>query len=245
MNVCPAWRHAWPKRRQIPDHGEVWSASWQLEDAELSSEKIALSVSLPISPFEFTRTVSLNQWTVNFDYRLRNRSDHPAHFLWAFHPLLRIEPGDELHVLRGLSEVELETASWPEDKQGDKWLWPRPRTGIDLEKLDLGEKPAYAKCFLSPLPRRNRYNFKCSTKRGDFFSPSFALHSNDWLLADTRRMEWTSPRRYRTHQRTGGFTGAGDGGAIFAKPIAPRENIDWSFRIFIEIGNQWWHFGLR
>src|ERR1041385_6285269 len=47
------------KGRNLPDHGEVWSAAWTLDAAAWESGRLRTSVSLKISPFDFERLIEL------------------------------------------------------------------------------------------------------------------------------------------------------------------------------------------
>jgi hypothetical protein len=137
--------------REIPDHGEVWGMPWQINEGSMEQGEVGLSVSLPISPLDFSRDILLNKNIVELRYRLRNRSDEPQHYLWAFHPLLRMEDGDRIELPAGINDLFVETTSWPNIQRGDRWRWPRPLTEIDLSRMDLGPSPAYAKCFIDTV----------------------------------------------------------------------------------------------
>ena len=57
---------------------------------------IKASVRLPISPFEFTRAIEIQNDTLSVNYHLLNLSGDPQEFLWAMHPLLALKKGDRL-----------------------------------------------------------------------------------------------------------------------------------------------------
>lgn len=82
--------------RSLPDHGEVWNAAWQLDEAAWKRGAIKTSVRLPISPFKFTRAIELQNDTLCASYCLLNLSGDPQEFLWAMHPLLALQAGDRL-----------------------------------------------------------------------------------------------------------------------------------------------------
>jgi len=63
--------------RALPDHGEVWSAEWTLDEDCLSEGVIRTSIQLPCSPFIFGRSVTLNENVVRLDYRLTNTGSEP------------------------------------------------------------------------------------------------------------------------------------------------------------------------
>jgi len=82
--------------RQLPDHGEVWSLPWNLNDSDWTQSKITTGIRLKISPFEFERTVELMGNSVQLSYKLTNLSSADESYLWAMHPLIRTEKDDQL-----------------------------------------------------------------------------------------------------------------------------------------------------
>ena len=75
---------------QLPDHGDVWSVSWQ---HEIRDTGVMLSVEGRSLPFMFRKHLSLQGATLQIEYELLNTSDTRFQFLWSAHPLLRTEPG--------------------------------------------------------------------------------------------------------------------------------------------------------
>jgi hypothetical protein len=97
--------------RNLPDHGEVWSEAWRVEPEAWANGMLKTSIRLKISPFEFERTIELRDNEVRIDYRLQNLSARPEAFLWAFHPLLNLQPDDQLE-LPDSTRALLEDAAW-------------------------------------------------------------------------------------------------------------------------------------
>jgi galactose mutarotase-like enzyme len=164
--------------RSIPSHGEVWSAAWEFDRLALSHGRIVTRVELPTSPFWLERTISVEDDRATFDYALRNLDASPQEFMWAFHPLIAIEPGDQLD-LPGITEIITEAAvGVPLGIRGDLIRWPHPEEGVALDQLDLGRPNAAVKLF---------------TKQG---AASGALVHND-RTGDSLRFEF-DPRRVDT-----------------------------------------------
>ncbi|HEX3798567.1 MAG TPA: hypothetical protein VH413_07695 [Verrucomicrobiae bacterium] len=82
--------------RDLPDHGEVWNAEWRVDQAAWESGILRTSVKLPVSPFEFERSIELRDNEVRFSYRLKNCGSVEEPFLWAIHPLLKLRAGDRM-----------------------------------------------------------------------------------------------------------------------------------------------------
>jgi len=82
--------------RKLPDHGEVWSVGWNVDEEAWQKGVLRTSVNLGVSPFDFERTIELDENEVRLSYQLSNRSAASEYFLWAIHPLLKIQEGDQL-----------------------------------------------------------------------------------------------------------------------------------------------------
>lgn len=79
----------WQGRRiSYPDHGEIWSGgfSWEVRDGRLR-----LSYSSRLFPFSYEKTISLEESSVIYQYRITSPSGIPFPCLWAFHGLVRQE----------------------------------------------------------------------------------------------------------------------------------------------------------
>lgn len=100
--------------RLIPDHGEVWSLPWQLDDTAREHGLIKTTIALPRSPFELERTIELNENEVRLDYTLKNQSRMAEKFLWAMHPLLRLCAGDQLELPASTRNL-LNDEAWLDD----------------------------------------------------------------------------------------------------------------------------------
>ncbi|MGH7994536.1 MAG: hypothetical protein ACREDQ_13530 [Limisphaerales bacterium] len=84
--------------RQLPDHGEVWSAPWRVDVSALEQGILRTDIQLRVSPFEFVRIIELRENEVQIDYQLNNCSAAEERFLWTLHPLLRLQAGDQLEL---------------------------------------------------------------------------------------------------------------------------------------------------
>jgi galactose mutarotase-like enzyme len=84
--------------RALPDHGEVWNAPWRVDYEALERGFLKTSVRLKISPLEFERTIELHENEIHLNYKLKNLGAQMESFLWAFHPLLNLQQGDQLEL---------------------------------------------------------------------------------------------------------------------------------------------------
>lgn len=105
--------------RALPDHGEVWSVPCELDEAGWRSGVIRTSVRLAISPFQFARALELRGNTLHIDYVLSNLGGSPREFLWAMHPLLALQKGDELELSAEIRRL-LRNEPWVQSLEFDK-----------------------------------------------------------------------------------------------------------------------------
>ncbi|HVU27210.1 MAG TPA: hypothetical protein VHG71_05680 [Verrucomicrobiae bacterium] len=109
--------------RELPDHGEVWNAAWSADAAAWENGVLKTRVLLEVSPLELERTIELQENEIRFGYELTNFGATEEKFVWSFHPLLRLQPGDELELpastralLNGADWVDAITSAVPENK---------------------------------------------------------------------------------------------------------------------------------
>jgi hypothetical protein len=85
----------------LPDHGELWSASWtsSVYDGADGTTLAASAVGIRF-PYEFQRRITLDphEPVLHFRYRLRHTGDSPFPWIWSSHPLLNVQPGSVLAV---------------------------------------------------------------------------------------------------------------------------------------------------
>jgi hypothetical protein len=101
---------SWQKR-DLPDHGEVWATAWNLDLRAWERGVLRTSVSLKISPFAFERTIEVQGNEIRLSYQLNNLAGAEELYLWAMHPLLRLQIGDQLE-LPASTRALLNGASW-------------------------------------------------------------------------------------------------------------------------------------
>lgn len=116
----------------LPDHGKVWSAAWDIDAQAWTKGVIITSVRLSTSPLYFQRRLEIEDNKLLVHYRLLNLSGSQQEYLWAMHPLLALQPGDELELSEEIRAHLL----------NERWL----------DTLEFGDvSPACAKVFAGPL----------------------------------------------------------------------------------------------
>ncbi len=97
--------------RALPCHGEAWAMPWRVDETAWQNGVLKTSTELKISPFEFERTIILGDNEIQITYQLKNLGTGEENYLWAFHPLLKLQTGDHLE-LPDSTRVLLDGAAW-------------------------------------------------------------------------------------------------------------------------------------
>jgi galactose mutarotase-like enzyme len=138
----------------LPDHGELWSASWTSTVYDsVEGTTLAGSARGTIFPYEFYREITLDPFepVVHFRYLLRHTGDAPFPWIWSAHPLLNVQPGSVL-TLPDVTQMKVaavhgrndwnenDVISWPGALGGDSGGFTFPEAGGWAAKLfsDLG-----------------------------------------------------------------------------------------------------------
>src|SRR5512138_2779254 len=124
----------------LPDHGELWSASWTSSVFEHAEGTTLASTSQGAAlPYEFHREVTLLRAApaVRLRYRVRHTGDRPFPWIWSAHPLFNVQPGTTL-ALPGVSQVKLDAV----------------HGRVDLEPEDVVSWPGAIARLVGPAPER-------------------------------------------------------------------------------------------
>lgn len=146
--------------RDLPDHGEVWTAPWRWR---VNGTALETAVDGNILPYRLTRTARVVGATLHLDYELTNRGLAPLKYQWSAHPLFAIDPGMQIQ-LPGTAQLIKEFglgglvgADEPGGLQGylgeARWPYVKTATGgvADLRILDFPQPPATYKVYAVDL----------------------------------------------------------------------------------------------
>jgi galactose mutarotase-like enzyme len=134
----------------LPDHGELWAASWQSSVYEhAGGTTLSASATGQLLPYEFHRdlTVSSDEPVLRLSYRLRHLGDAPFPWIWSAHPLLNVQPGSLLE-LPTVRQVRLDAVHGRSDlARNDIVSWP-VGIGGEAERFRFPEDGGWAiKCY--------------------------------------------------------------------------------------------------
>jgi len=108
----------------LPDHGEVWSLPWQVEES--SAGRLTLAVQGRALPYRLTRTLTCRAPdTLDMRYQLTNLSHYALPYIWAAHPQLACGAGAEIHFPPEVTAVyNTLPASWGWGEVETRFDWP-------------------------------------------------------------------------------------------------------------------------
>lgn len=110
----------------LPDHGELWSRSWEYDRKE---NVIELSIEGKKLDYLFIKEIKLSGASLKFNYRLKNNSNITHEYLWSAHPLLSVKENDIIFLDKNCDKMLVYWASGKEVESLAKFIdWP-PKVG--------------------------------------------------------------------------------------------------------------------
>jgi hypothetical protein len=201
--------------RDLPDHGEAWSAKWEVDEPAFASGRLRTTMDLPVSRLRFARTLGLVKNQIIATYALTNLANEPQEFVWAMHPLLEICPEDRL-------ELTEETRK----SLGDEpWL-----RSLDLQDRE----PRFVKTFAGPLREGTAGIFNSRTK--DRLTIHWQTAQNPFLGIWLTRGGWNGYHHLAlepTNARSDSLAEAVNETKAFGA-LAPNETREWSVSIVLD-----------
>ncbi len=116
-------RNSETKKILYPDHGELWSKTW---DYELLDDSIFFTVEGVQADYRITKIITLKENSLIINYSLINNSEFPLNYIWSAHPLLVVDEGDRIILPPGINKLLL---NWVSDGKIGKYGEYMPWTG--------------------------------------------------------------------------------------------------------------------
>jgi galactose mutarotase-like enzyme len=163
-----------PGAAPLPDHGELWAASWSSSVYERRGVTTLLATARGRAlPYEFTRELAIGaeESLMRLRYQLRHTGSAGFPWIWSSHPLFIVQPGDEVE-LAGVTEVRVdavhgrtelrtdEHARWPRgigEAAGDRLRLPEPRGWAAKLFAEAGPE---GRCAIADLTRGERLEMR-------------------------------------------------------------------------------------
>lgn len=108
-------------KKNIPDHGELWTHPWKLTR---KPEKLVLTIRGKSLNYRLRKEITLHKNQVEFAYRLKNTGDESFDYLWSAHPLLGVQAGDEILLPAGTQTVRVHYTTDKRINDGAIASWP-------------------------------------------------------------------------------------------------------------------------
>ena len=134
----------------FPDHGQLWSKPWHYK---ITDDETLIRTAKGINwDYSFSKKVHLEENRFVIDYLVENNEAEPLPYIWAAHPLLNIEEGDEIYLTDEIQKLILYWASDPAiGKKGDVIEWPLMDSVNDYSKIPSKNFGKAIKCFSQKL----------------------------------------------------------------------------------------------
>jgi galactose mutarotase-like enzyme len=153
---CGGWDELFPTCEacefqgvHVPDHGELWSTSWEwsIEHAGLTSPCLYTGVTAKVFPVRFERSLVLDPHKpmIHLHYCLKNLSSKSLKLIWGIHPLFNITPHHRIDLPLGNMQVDLSSTILL-GTVGQIYEWPFLPTPSDVRDMRTPLK-AEAKTF--------------------------------------------------------------------------------------------------
>ncbi|KLU62437.1 hypothetical protein CEB3_c11710 [Peptococcaceae bacterium CEB3] len=174
------------KGTRLPDHGEVWALPWA---SHIHGTAVTLSVFGVRIPYRLSKIVSLSEGKLDLRYSLKNLSPFDFKFIWALHPLFKVDeftrivlPESVKRVINvGNSPLRLgaygSTHSWPITKHSSGEIY-------DMSRILPPGKGNYDKYYVQgsvPEGRCALYNERSGMEIGLTFSPEKVPFLGMWI----------------------------------------------------------------
>jgi len=128
--------------RQLPDHGEWWSQSWEWQELEGSDwgvgVRLSRASSLTGTVCDKWITLDNNQPRLSIRYRIRNNGPEPLHFLFKQHLAINVTADHKIELPGGkLIPVDLDFSTRVGGPGPFEWPWAETADGapVDLSVL--------------------------------------------------------------------------------------------------------------
>ncbi len=163
----------------FPDHGQLWSKPWRYQITE--DETLIRTAKGVNWDYSFSKKVHLEENRFKIDYLVENNEEEPLPYVWAAHPLLNVEEGDEIYLTDEIQKVFL---YWANDlslgKKGDSLEWPFIDDKNDYSKIPDRNFGKAVKLFSSRLKEPGWATLH-KTKNRESFLISFDCNNIPYL----------------------------------------------------------------
>lgn len=205
----------------LPDHGEVWSRPWVVE--EVTRTSLTLSIDLMTRTLRFWRKVSLastgpNQSSITIDYQITNTGDIDVPAYWSSHPLFSAADITQVQIF---PEVSLEQTA-PQIPQIEQTFLPQNlQTGRSVEYWCRPDAAVESVTLL----RSSGEHLNLSWNKTDV--PYFGIFVDNREYASEMVISPQPAIAYRVSERNAELAGR-------IPRLVPNESFTWSLKIILK-----------
>jgi len=132
----------------LPDHGEAWSAAWEVSYADSAS--IDLELTTPVTGHHIKKHISVDGRAVRIGYTLRSGTRRQLPYLFKLHPALSVHGECTIDLPGGwVEKVDAEFGDMVE--ASESFAWPG-RGIVDLDHCRSGSGVSHEFVYVSELP---------------------------------------------------------------------------------------------
>jgi galactose mutarotase-like enzyme len=138
-NWCGGWDDVLPNDEPasvlgltLPDHGEMWSAVFDVKAQ--ARDHVRLRAQCRTAGFDVEKAIWVEDEAIRIRYSVENRSGRAMPFMWKLHPAVRLAPGDRIYIPARRFRLEPASLGSLVDA-GMSGIWPlvqTPNRTVDL-----------------------------------------------------------------------------------------------------------------
>ena len=118
--------------KELPDHGEVWSRSWEV--IQKSNSSVTLSLDLTSRPLRLVRKINISANEVLLSYSIENIGNSSTPIFWSAHPLFDATEIVEVVLLpKDVINKELLAVNLLKGTSAEHWISP----GLLINRVEL------------------------------------------------------------------------------------------------------------
>ncbi|RNC83211.1 MAG: hypothetical protein ED557_10935 [Balneola sp.] len=136
--------------RDYPDHGELWTSKFNYE-INGREKSCKIETNGVFQEYIFKKKVSLNGKRLLIEYELENTSDTELNYIWSAHPLLEVDPEDEILLPEGIRHFEVYYSNIQSLLKGDHLQWPINVRNVALANVQEPWKEIALKLFANNI----------------------------------------------------------------------------------------------
>lgn len=138
--------------RLLPDHGEWWSARWNVH--EVTGDRVCLGATLAAIRARCTKEIRIDESTLVVLYRIESHESEPFHFLFKQHLPVALTPQCRLMLPGGRAEP-VDPSFGTMVGAGGSFDWPRARVAdaaVDMSRVPAAESREREFLYVRDLP---------------------------------------------------------------------------------------------